>query len=378
MTMVNLPAPVALSPYGGAIPVGDMGTGVGSAGTFVFNGAGDKLAIIFIARTNAVPDLISFYVTAATAGTTGVIEATLETVSAGDPAGAVTNSATGTATVTTTGAKTISGMDGTATITPGNTYAIVLTAGSGWDRSITIKISDGTTAGTQNFPVIKTKDSAGAWAVSTGTNLGFAFGIADATPTYLQIPGLFGAYIGTTQSYGSGTNPDERGNRFILSAPMRLCGVMAMYSSGAPGANDDVKFKLLTSHTSSPVEQISVTLEGEAQGGDLSHIIMFGSTYNCDAGTIYAITMEALGTDTQAMIRWEYPSNGALGGILGTDFYSTTRNDLGNCTDGNTMIYALFPIFDQIDDGTGSGGGGGSETAHGVVGLQSLESGVIA
>lgn len=358
MAMVDLPAPVALSPFGGAVPVGDMGTGIGSAQTFVFNGAGDKIAIIFIARSTTVPDLVSFYVSAATAGTTGNIEATLETVSAGEPAGAVTNSATGTATISTTGYKTVSGMDGTATVTAGTTYAIVLTAGAGWDRSITIRIANGNAAGSQNFPCIKTKDSAGAWTVVNGANMGFSFGIASAAGTYFHIPGLFGSYNGTAESFGSGTNPDERGNRFVLNGPMRCTGVLAMYASAVPGANDDVKFKLLSDLAGTPDEHLSVTLEGEAQGGDLAHVISFGSGYVCAAGTTYAVTMEALGTDTQAMLRWEYAANADLAGMVGTGFYAVTRNDGSACTDQNTQVYALFPIFDQIDDGTGSGGGG--------------------
>lgn len=359
MTMVNLPAPVAMSPFGGSIPVGDLGTAVGSAQSFVFNGATDKVAVIFTARSTTVPDLVSFYVSAATAGTTGNIEATLETVVNGVPAGAVANSATGSATISTIGYKTISGMAGTATISPGTQYAIVLTAGAGWDRAITVRIANGNANSSQNYPCVKTKDSAGSWAVVTGCNLGFSFGMADTGGTYMHTPGLFGAYDGSVQSFGSGTNPDERGNRFVLPAPMRLCGLLALYASGAPGANDDVKFKLLSSHTGTPNELISVTLEGEAQGGDLSHIISFGGGYVCEAGVVYAITMEALGTDTQAMLRWVYDTNAHLGNMLGTSFYSTTRNDGGSCTDADNMIYGLFPIFDQIDDATGGGGGGG-------------------
>ena len=91
MTMIALPHPVVLSPFGGAIPFGDMTNGTGSAVMFAFNGAGDKVAILFIATSTTPPDLLSFYnSTAGGAGTTGTWDATLENVTAGVPSGAVT------------------------------------------------------------------------------------------------------------------------------------------------------------------------------------------------------------------------------------------------------------------------------------------------
>lgn len=366
MTAAALPGKIVMSMLGGALPTGDMGTGVGSAQTFQFNAAGDKVAIIFTAESSTVPDLISFWVNSVTtAGSAGAIEATLENVTTGDPSGAVTNSATGSATISTTGAKTISGMAGTATITAGSQYAVVLTAGAGWNRDLTIRTSIGSSALT-SFPLVKTKDTAGAWTVLSTNNLGWNFGLADSGGTYLQMACLNGAYDAAVQAFSSSTNPDERGNRFVLNQPMTLVGVVALFTGGStPGANDDVKFKLLTSHTSSPTEQRTVTLEGEIQAGNLCHIVMFGSGYDCAASTTYAITMEALGTETQSMIRWDYPTNGALAGILGTSFYATTRNDLGNCTDDTDSIYGIFPIFSKADDGAGGGGGLSANPARG-------------
>lgn len=360
MTMVNLPHPMALTPFGAAVPTGYMTTATGSNGTFTFNAAGDKVAILFTARTTDVPDLISFFVNAVTsAGTTGDIEATLETLTAGSPAGAVTNSATGTGTISTAEYQTISGMAGTATVTPGVTYAIVLTAGAGWNRNLAIRLAVGTTQGAQGFPFVRTKDSAGAWTTSYSQNMGWCFGIANSSGTYLQIPGLLGSYKGTLETFSSSTNPDERGNRFVLDAPMRLCGCVLLCSGGsAPGANDDIEIKLLTSHTGTPSEELTYTHLGEDRSGGLSHIIMFGDTFECAAGTTYALTMEALGSETQGLLRWEWTANADLAGILGTDFYSTTRNDGGSCTDTNDMIYGIFPIFDQIDNASGGGGGG--------------------
>ena len=88
------------------------------------------------------------------------------------------------------------------------------------------------------------------------------------------------------------------------------------------------------------------------------HTVMFASGFDCAASTTYAVTVEALGSETQTPILFTWPSSGALAGICGTSYYSTTRNDLGNCTDLDTGMYCVFPIISHIDDGTGGGGGG--------------------
>lgn len=354
MTAAALPHPMTLVPFLGGYP----GTGTGSNSTFTFNAAGDKIAILFIAQSSTVPDLVSFYINSVTtAGTNGNIEATLQNVTTGDPSGAVTNSATGTGAISTTGAKTIAGMSGTATIAAGTTYAIMLEAGAGWDRNLAIRLVTGINCAI-SFPAVKTKDTAGAWTRFTTNNSGWCFGLADSGGTYMQMCGLLGAYDAAVQAYGSGTNPDERGNRFVLDTPMTCIGARVFWSGGsAPGANDDVAVKLLSSHTSSPTTEKTVTLEGEVYGGELYHDIFFGSGFDCAAGTTYAITMEALGTDTQSIVRWDWPSNAHLAGIMGSSFYATTRNNLGNCTDDDNSMYAIFPIFSHVDDGSGAGGG---------------------
>ena len=357
--MVALPHPIVLSPFAGAMPFGDMTTSTGSNTTFAFNGAGDKLAIIFTALSSTPPDALSFYITATTtAGTTGNWEITLENLTNGEPSGAVTNSATGSGVDTSTYV-TISGMAGTASLTAGTDYAVVLTAGSGWDRNLVVRVATGS-AGALGFPVVKTKDSAGAWATVIDNSLGWSFGLADSGGTYMQIPTLLGAYNQSSPTFSSSTNPDERGNRFSLGIAARICGVHVMlYPGSNPGsANDDIEVKLLSSHTGTPVEEKTKVLEGEERGGCMAQSIMFGSGFDAAANTVYAVTVEALGSETQTPILLTYNSTAECAGVMGSSFYSTTRNDGGSCTDLSTAIYGVFPIISHIDDGSGGGGGG--------------------
>jgi hypothetical protein len=379
MTMIALPHPVVLAPFSGATGFGDISAAIGSQTSFVLNAAGDKLAILFVATSTTPPDLIAFHISAATAGTTGVVEATLENVTAGDPSGAVTNSATGSATistVSTSGApKTISGMSGTASLTTGTIYAVVLTAGSGFDRALTIRISNGSTSSI-SFPAVKSKDTAGAWAGESDQGTGACFGLADSGGTYMSFPGQLGAFTTSSTAFSSATNPDERGNRFSLAIAARVCGVHVMsYPGSNPGtANDDIKVKLLSSHTATPVTERSTTVEGEARSGGHAATVYFASGFDCAANTTYAVTFEALGSETQTTILYTYGSSGERSAVMGSSFYSTTRNDLGNCTDLTTAMYAVFPIISHVDDGAGAGGAVGG----GIVGLHGITSGVIA
>jgi hypothetical protein len=91
----------------------------------------------------------------------------------------------------------------------------------------------------------------------------------------------------------------------------------------------------------------------------MSKVFYFASGVALAANTTYAVTVEATGTDTQAMPRYDWPSNAHLAGVLGTNFYATTRNNLGSCTDDNDSMYAVFPLFSKADDGSGGAASGG-------------------
>lgn len=353
--------PQSLAPVLGAIPTGPLSTTIGSESAFTFNAAGDKVALLFQAKTTAVPDLIAFNVASVSvAGTTGNIEATLETVANGDPAGAVTNSATGSSAISTTGNKTISGMAGTASpLTIGTVYAVVLTAGAGWDRTLTIKLCTGTNA-TLGFPIVKTKDTAGSFTSAGGCNMGYAIALADSGGAWLLIPTAIGPYACALQNFSASTNPDERGNKYVEVEARVMIGVDLIVNAGStPGANDDYSVRLYSGSTTSPTDVAhSPTMEGEAQSNGMFHRVLFSAPYTTAAGETLRITERAEGSENQSMARWDFTNNGALGAFLGTDFIATTCNDAGSFTDDNDSVYSIFPVYEA-----GNGGGGGTTIA---------------
>ena len=359
MTLTALPAPIILGPQNPIVVGMNLTTTLGSQNTTTFDGAADGMAIVFQAQSTTVPDLVSFVVNAVTvAGTTGDIEATLQTVdaSSGLPSGTiVTNSNTATSTISTTGVKTISGIAGTATVTVGEFYAIVIQAGSGWDRTMTINYNFSGNV-QQGFPYITFKNGAGAWSKSNTGTVGWQMGIADSSGNYMYIPGCCGAASVALQSFSNATNPDERGNRFVVNAPTTCIGVQ-VWLAGGPGANDSFTIALYSGHTGTPSTLASKAVDGDYQVSGAGHTIYFDTAVNLSAGTTYAVALKADGTDTASIPRHDYSSNAHLGNYFSTSFYSTTRNNgSGAFTDDDAKVYAIFPVLSQFDDAAGGGG----------------------
>lgn len=361
MTLAALPAPIVGGPPLPTLLGTGLTTSIGSQNTFTFDGASDGLAIVFQAQTTTCPDLVSFVVNTVTAaGTTGTIDATVQTLdSSGLPSGTpVTNSATGSATITTTGVKTISGMVGTATLTVGEFYAVVIQAGAGWDRTLTINTSMSSNV-QQGFPYLCSKNGAAAWGKNNTGTVGWQMGIADSGGNYMYVPGFCGAATVALQAFSNSTNPDERGNRFVLNAPATCIGVQ-VWMAGGPGANDNHSIYLYSGHTGTPTTLASKVIDGDNQVSGAGHTYLFDAAVDLAAGTTYAIALKADGTETASIPLYDYSSNAHLGGFFGTSFYSTTRNNgSGAFTDDDAKVYAIFPIFSKFDDATGGGGGGG-------------------
>lgn len=339
-----------------------ISTNLGSAANQQFNAASDGLAIVFRATATTMIDLISFFVpTVTTAGTAGNVEGSVQTVGTdGLPTGTiVTNSATGTVAVSTTGVKTVSGIAGTAALVVGTLYALVLQAGAGWDRDLLIRRHTGASISSA-LPFQATKDGAAAWVQSTNIGaVGLNIGVANSGGTYLNIPGLVGATSALAlQSVTDATNPDERGNRFSYPVPRTIIGVILHLSGGAPPAtDDDFRVALFTDHTGgSPTMAASTTVDGSEVAGTGPMFIPFDAAVDIAANTAFALAVKATGAGTWQITRWTWGANGELAGFAGINTYATTRNaDSGAFTDDNVQAYSIFPVFSKADDGAGSG-----------------------
>lgn len=372
MTLQALPNFVVLSPFcpgvmGNTHTSSTTGTGIGSEATVTFDAAGDALGFIFTARETTMVDAISFVVASVTtAGTTGVITATVETLgTTGNPSGTpVTSSNSPTATISTTGSKEITGIAGSATLTVGAQYALVLTAGAGWNRNLAIRITWGA-GGQTGYPYFAS-NTTGSYGKGSQTVWGYFLGAKDSGGNPIVLACAVGAATITNQSFSNSTNPDERGNRFTLSAPATCIGIAYSNAAGsAPGSTDAYGIALYSGHTTSPSLLASANPDGDAQMTHLAHVAYFDSPVNLSANTVYAVTIKATSTDTLNVARYGYGSASDAACIMGSNFYATTRDGgAGNpstggntFTDDNTSVYCVWPILSKFDDAASSGGG---------------------
>jgi len=356
MALIALPIPMPIMPV---LPGPYAATtSIGSDGTFTFNGAGDKMAFIFEASSTTMPDQVKFRVSSYTS--TGTIEATIETLDAsGDPSGTlVTDSATGSVSVSSTGTKTIAGMVGTATLTIGNRYAVVLTAAAGFAGTFTVIRTTGITTGL-GLPYSSTKDSAGSWARTPTTNCGYAIGLFTSGGVAIYVAGFAGAYTAALQTYADATNPDERGSAFSVAAPARLIGAVMCAGLGAtPSSVNNFDLTLYSDHAGTPDIERTKSFPGAEQSANMFRTLLFASTIDLVANTVYALAAKATSTTGVSLLRHAYATNAELGNYLSTGFYAVTRNNgTGAFTEVNTEAYALFPLISHIDDAASTGGG---------------------
>jgi len=357
MTLAAIVAPMAWRPL---IPGGyAISTSLGSDVTFTFNGAGDKMAVVFQAPSTTPPDQVKFRCQAYTS--TGTIDATLETVDAttGFPSGTpVTNSGTGSVSVASTGTKTCTGLAGTASLTAGTQYAVVLTATGGFAGNFNVLRTTGINGGIGS-PYSLTKDSAGAWTKAYTTNAGFAFGLMTSGGVSINVPGLAGAYTAAYTAWTDATNPDERGNRFSFPGPVTCYGAEVHMSLGSvPADAQSGVLSLYSTHTGTPSQIASFTIDGDMQDTGPVRFLRFSTPVDLAANTVYALVLKATAAGNLTVIQHTYASAAELGCYLDDNFYSTTRNNSsGAFTDGNTTVYAVYPIVSKIDDGASAGGG---------------------
>lgn len=374
MTLQALPQCVLLAPFlpavmGNTHTSSTTGTGIGSEATVTFDAAGDGVALVFTAQKTTMVDAISFYVSSVTtAGTAGDIVATVEALgTTGNPGGTpVSSSNSPTATISTTGSKEIAGIAGSATLTVGAQYALVLTAGSGWDRNLAIRITWGS-GGQLGYPYFCSKTT-GSWAKGSQTVFGLFMGAKDASGDPIVLTSAVGPATIANQSFSNSTNPDERGNRFMLAVPATCVGIAYSNAAGStPGSTDAFGIGLYSSPTGTPSLLATANPDGDAQMTNLAHVAFFDAPVDLAANTVYCVTIKATSTDTLNVARFGYDSASDAAVIMGADFYAVTRDGGSGVpttggsafTEDDTSVYCVWPIFSKFDDAAGAGGGGG-------------------
>lgn len=292
------------------------------------NGTGDRLACVFNApRTGDVTGIVF---ATGTVTTPQSLDARLETVAAtGHPSGTL---ATAGATVSEASPATNTLYDLTLgtphTATVGDLLAAVIqfttTAGN---LQLVESLADNLIRG-NIVPYID-------------FNGGGFYAIDDVLPAVaVRMDGdviPFGAYPGINcprTNFDSASTPDERGNRFVLDAPMYVRGIGARLARGSVGANT-VRLRL---YDASDTVIYSRTFDESANSTSQGTCLAYGAETLLAAGAVYRIALEALGSVDCYIDELDAGSAAMLDFWPGgADWYYTSRSDAGTWTDTTTM-----------------------------------------
>lgn len=157
-----------------------------------------------------------------------------------------------------------------------------------------------------------------------------------------------------TFNYSSGSTPDERANKFVPNAPMRVCGAWFYID-----ANADYDIVLYDSG-SSVLASKTVDKDYGRGGTPIGPMpVLFDTAVSLSAGSTYRIAHKP---SASASIIYSYVCPGAAyinalpwGSLAAV---MSTRTDGGSWSDSTAEQLLGGLIIDGRDDGTGGGGGG--------------------
>lgn len=200
----------------------------------------------------------------------------------------------------------------------------------------------------------------GAWA-KISQPLQMAARYSDTS--HVPIPGISPYVSGLNTNFNSATNPNERGNRFVMPFTARCVGVWFYVSKVA----NNPTLRLYDGGGASDLTVLeSAVVDLDTTSGDGYITALFDTSVTLTAGNVYRV---AIAPDAGAVIAPREASvvsttlaDAAIGGV---STYKSTRNG-GNWTDTATARYNAGPVIDAIDL-SGGGVGAGRSMPRGMV-----------
>jgi len=156
-----------------------------------------------------------------------------------------------------------------------------------------------------------------------------------------------------TQTFNSGSTPDERGIVFVLPMAMRVVG--AWLRGDLDQVCDLVLYDssdaVLASYTNDP------DIRGTTTGQCLSYL--FATSVTLTAGATYRLVLKPTTGSSVVLYDADVESSARLQAMAtGVNWYGTSRTNAGAWTDTDTTVAFLGLIVDGVDTTVGSGGGG--------------------
>jgi hypothetical protein len=237
-----------------------------------------------------------------------------------------------------------------AAVTKGQIMALLFTAPAAGTFSVPLH-SFINSINTTSFPYCATRTGAGSWTKNLRNammNLRYDDGV------YACPEGFFPFFNVSSSAIGSGSTPDEVGNRFTVPFKCKLRSLTIWIDRAA---TTDFTVRVYDSADSVLIEQ-TIDSDDHVDLLENSEILEMDDEITLEASTLYRVTFRP-NTTTQTFYYCE-PSTAAMMDAFagGQNIHATHRTDGGAWTDTTTRRYFISLGLSAFDDGASAGGGG--------------------
>lgn len=351
MTLVTLPSPSFFPLVGNITNAVSLGTAA------TLTSAGHYIAYTFVAKEAMTVSHVGFR--AGTASGSPTIEVRIETLdpATGLPSGTLWNSPTNTTNGTTgtisSNTYVLQALTASASIARGQVFSVKFALASGTSQVISSISNLSNSFASNAAQVINT----GTPTKSALANTSAAIALGSSSTTFYQVPGTIPC-SGNSGGTFNNTNSARRGLRFTPPMNCRAVGVRWFNGNQTGDFNavlyDDAGSELGTSSTS---------FDGDYSGASNNgaNIVYFDNSVSLTAGITYRVAIEPtsatnVNVPTITLPSTSYQSGSPLGTMGHYTTYASGSWDDGATNQANVPLMDL--IYDQVDNGSGTGGGG--------------------
>jgi hypothetical protein len=179
--------------------------------------------------------------------------------------------------------------------------------------------------------------------------------------TYAIPDGCYPASAITSNTYNSGSSPNERGILFQVAGPVSVRGMWVRAD-----LDNACDFILYDSSNSVLASKSYVSGERASTTGHV-HFVSFASTVSLSKNTDYRMILKPTSGSSIVLYNLDCPSANAMNAYWGSTWRETSRSG-GAWTDVTDHIPLMGLQLAGIDDATGGGGGAGGHVIGGGCG----------
>jgi hypothetical protein len=349
-TLVSLPSQVA---WPGLVGSFNSSPALGTATTLTT--AGHYMAYVFVAREDMVVSHVGFRAGSVAGSPTADVRVETVDPTTGLPTGTLwatnTNLVSGTLSANT---NLLSALTASATITKGQVFCIKIAYASGTSIGIA-NINQTSAPQNESLPYVVTNIGTPTKGIFSNNIANIAIG--SSSTTFYQVAAAIPAISVNSVVFNNSTAGTKRGIKFTIPMNCRIVG-MRWYSSNGNGdyniaIYDSSGVEISSSSTAYVGLNNAVSLSGVTYG-------YFDNTVTATAGTTYYAAVEPSSATNVVLYNFVLPSTSYRGAtVAGTAANYSTYTTGGGWVDATDTLPFMDIIIDQVDNGAGTGGGGG-------------------